>query len=209
MPYVPHTLLPPWPGLFADVPELGDDADGSSDGEDLLAQDTPSDDLDDARDTPPEPPEPLAAHADRPADAEARETLFSPTLRARRADAAASASTATATATTTALAETMLTHNRTEQESLTTSLLAMAQALKTSSQAMTSALDADNDVLTRATHGLDRNKGSLEVAQKKMGYLRTLTEGRGWWGRVLMYVWIAVLMFVALFIVGFLPKLRF
>ena len=60
-----------------------------------------------------------------------------------------------------------------------------------------------------ATDGLDKNTSGLDAAQKRMGYLRRMTEGRGWRGRMMMYAWIGGLMFVALFIVGFLPKLRF
>jgi hypothetical protein len=49
----------------------------------------------------------------------------------------------------------------------------------------------------------------MEAAQKRMGYLRTMTEGRGMIGRMLMYVWIAGLAVLALVIVFVLPKLRF
>ena len=49
----------------------------------------------------------------------------------------------------------------------------------------------------------------MEAAQKRVGALRRLTEGRGWWGRMLMYAYIAGLMVLAILIVFVLPKLRF
>jgi len=106
------------------------------------------------------------------------------------------------------MTEKMLSHNRTEQESLTESLLSMAQALKASSQAFSNSLESEKDIVGRATEGLDKNTSGLEAASKRMGYLRRMTEGKGWWGRMMMYAWIFGLMFAALFIVGFLPKLR-
>lgn len=103
----------------------------------------------------------------------------------------------------------MLTHNRTEQEQLTGSLLAMASALKESSRAFATSLEEEKSVLDSATTGLDKNELGLEAAQRRMGYLRTMTEGKGWWGRMLMYAWIAGLMVLAILIVFVMPKLRF
>lgn len=148
-----------------------------------------------------------------------RDQLFPPELRSRHvqsgslamdtARTTSSAAAAEATAATPSLTEKMLSHNRSEQESLTESLLSMAKALKSSTQAFSHSLESEKDIMDRATEGLDRNSSGLEAASRRMGYLRTMTEGRGWWGRMLMYAWIFGLMFVALFIVGFLPKLRF
>jgi len=130
--------------------------------------------------------------------------------------------TATATSTSTSLfpqnattqtqtrtTETLLSHNTHEQESLTTSLLTLAQALKSSSQSFASALDDEKTVLNRAGEGLDKSGAGMEAAEKRMGTLRRVSEGRGLWGRLLMYVWIAGLMLVALVVVFVLPKLRF
>ena len=105
--------------------------------------------------------------------------------------------------------EKLLSHNRTEQEELTASLLSMAQALKESSQAFSSSLESEKGILDRTSEGLEKNTTGMASAEKRMGSLRRMTEGRGWLGRMLMYAWIMGLMMVALIIVGFLPKLRF
>ncbi|KAH0545142.1 hypothetical protein FGG08_000754 [Glutinoglossum americanum] len=105
--------------------------------------------------------------------------------------------------------EALLTHNRTEQENLTASLLSMASALKESSKNFADSLETEKAVLNRAGEGLDKNTQGMEAAKLRMGMLRRMTEGMGWWGRMMMYGWIAGLMFVALLLVGFLPKLRF
>jgi hypothetical protein len=85
----------------------------------------------------------------------------------------------------------------------------MAQQLKASSNAFASSLEEEKSILNRATEGLDKNELGMEAAQKRMGYLRTMTEGRGWIGRMLMYAWIAGLAVLALVVVFVLPKLRF
>jgi hypothetical protein len=105
--------------------------------------------------------------------------------------------------------EKLLSHNRMEQEDLTASLLSMAQALKASSQAFASSLESEKEILDRASEGLEKNTAGMQAAEKRMGALRRMTEGRGWLGRMLMYAWIMGLMMIALIIVGFLPKLRF
>jgi hypothetical protein len=109
----------------------------------------------------------------------------------------------------TATSEALLSHNRTEQENLTQSLLSMASALKESSRAFATSLEEEKTVLDSATKGLDKNELGLEAASRRMGYLRTMTEGRGWWGRMLMYAWIFGLMVIAILIVFVMPKLRF
>lgn len=105
--------------------------------------------------------------------------------------------------------EKLLSHNRIEQEDLTASLLSMAQALKASSRAFASSLESEKEILDRASEGLEKNTAGMEAAEKRMGALRRMTEGKGWLGRMLMYAWIMGLMMIALIIVGFLPKLRF
>ncbi|KAI9882113.1 MAG: hypothetical protein M1823_006138 [Watsoniomyces obsoletus] len=105
--------------------------------------------------------------------------------------------------------EKLLAHNRFEQEDLTTSLLTMAQALKASSQSFASSLESEKEVLNRASEGLDKNTSGMEAAEKRMGTLRRMSEGRGWLGRLLMYAWIGGLWVVALVIVVILPKFRF
>lgn len=105
--------------------------------------------------------------------------------------------------------ESLLAHNRTEQENLTNSLLQMATILKSSSQAFSSAIDEENNVLTNTVLGLSKNEQGIEIAQKRMSLLRTLTEGKGWWGRMLMYAWILALSIISIFVVFLMPKLRF
>lgn len=64
-------------------------------------------------------------------------------------------------------------------------------------------------MVDRAVQGLDKNVTGMDAAGRRMGMLRRMTEGRGWWGRMLMYAWIIGLWLVAVFIVYLGPKLRF
>lgn len=105
--------------------------------------------------------------------------------------------------------ETMMSHNRTEQEALTTGLLGLASALKQSSINFSSSLEAERDVMKRAEGGLDKSAQGMEAAGKKMGTLRRMSEGQGWWGRIKLYAFIFGL-WVACFLLVFVgPKLRF
>lgn len=97
--------------------------------------------------------------------------------------------------------ETLLSHNRTEQENLTTSLLSLASALKTSSLNFSSSLETEKEVLRRAEGGLDQSARGMEAAERRMGALRRMSEGQGWWGRVKLYGFIAGL-WVACFLVS-------
>ncbi|PWY94831.1 hypothetical protein BO94DRAFT_582217 [Aspergillus sclerotioniger CBS 115572] len=105
--------------------------------------------------------------------------------------------------------EDTLSSHRAEQEDLTSSLLALASQLKSSSQAFHSSLEAEKSVLSRAVDGLDRTTGSMQAAERRMGMLRRMTEGKGWWGRMMLYAWIFGLWVVAILIVFLGPKLRF
>ncbi|KAK6835851.1 Membrane fusion protein Use1 [Aspergillus parasiticus SU-1] len=104
--------------------------------------------------------------------------------------------------------ETLDVHRR-EQEDITNSLLSLATQLKSSSQAFQSSLESEKSVLTRAVEGLDRTTGNMEAAERRMGMLRRMTEGKGWWGRMMLYAWIFGLWIVAVLIVFIGPKLRF
>jgi hypothetical protein len=95
------------------------------------------------------------------------------------------------------------------QAGLTSSLLSLAIALKKSSMAMSDSLALDAETLSRATDGLDRNTTGMQAAGNRMGLLKRMTEGKGWWGRMMLYAWIGGLWVVALVIVFVLPKLRF
>ncbi|KAL2823064.1 hypothetical protein BJX63DRAFT_4657 [Aspergillus granulosus] len=110
---------------------------------------------------------------------------------------------------TTAETEQTLSSDRAEQENLTSSLLSLATQLKTSSQAFQASLDAEKSVLARAAEGLDRTTGNLAAAERRMGMLRRMTEGKGWWGRMMLYAWIFALWVVAVLLVFVGPKLRF
>ncbi|EFE41229.1 conserved hypothetical protein [Trichophyton verrucosum HKI 0517] len=105
--------------------------------------------------------------------------------------------------------EASLAQDRQEQESLTDSLLMLAQQLKTSTQTFNTTLESEKSIIDRAVEGLDRNTTGLESAGQKMSMLRRMSEGRGWWGRMLMYLWIFGLWIVAIMIVYVGPKLRF
>ncbi|EAW07520.1 uncharacterized protein ACLA_022340 [Aspergillus clavatus NRRL 1] len=126
--------------------------------------------------------------------------------------------TATATATATGISppasklaatEETLSLHRTEQEDLTGSLLSLASQLKASSHAFQSSLEAEKSVLARAAEGLDRTTSNMDAAEKRMGMLRRMTEGKGWLGRMMLYAWIFGLWVVAVLIVFLGPKLRF
>ncbi|KAJ8066117.1 hypothetical protein OCU04_005208 [Sclerotinia nivalis] len=218
---------------LASYEEEGED---SSEGEDLLAhdQDTPSETTDETtnnheeRSTPSptdyttstihtepapprlqtqssQPPEPSALRSRNPR-AELFETASN---KAYTTSASTSQAAPTASTTTTAATETLLTHHRTEQEDLTNSLLSMAQELRARSHTFASTLATDASVLDSAVAGINRNEIGLEAASKRMGYLRSMTEGKGWWGRMMMYAWIAGLAILACVIVFVMPKLRF
>ncbi|KAL4795439.1 hypothetical protein BDV19DRAFT_170849 [Aspergillus venezuelensis] len=105
--------------------------------------------------------------------------------------------------------ESALSTDRAEQEDLTSSLLDLATQLKSSSQQFQASLEAEKSVLARAAEGLDRTTGNLAAAEKRMGLLRRMTEGKGWWGRMMLYAWIFALWVVAVLIVFVGPKLRF
>ncbi|EAW22550.1 uncharacterized protein NFIA_012390 [Aspergillus fischeri NRRL 181] len=138
-----------------------------------------------------------------------------PTLRHRhqRGPAAATDSTAIATGSATSTSkvqetEQTLDAHRAEQEDLTTSLLSLATQLKASSQAFHSSLEAEKSVLARAVEGLDRTTTNMGAAEKRMGMLRRMTEGKGWLGRMMLYAWIFGLWIVAVLVVFLGPKLR-
>lgn len=105
--------------------------------------------------------------------------------------------------------EAILDHQRKEQEEVTEDLLRMASQLKLSSQKFGAALQEDTEVLTHAGQGLSKNELSLEAAARRMGAITKMTEGKGWWGRIMLYAWIYGIMVVLILVVFVLPKLRF
>ncbi|KAL8770658.1 MAG: hypothetical protein Q9209_003726 [Squamulea sp. 1 TL-2023] len=97
----------------------------------------------------------------------------------------------------------------TEQVDLTSSMVALVAQLKSSTLAFSSSLDLDNEALTRAQEGLEKNESGMEAAGKRMGMLRRMSEGKGWWGRIMLYAWIGGLWIVAIALVFIGPKFRF
>lgn len=105
--------------------------------------------------------------------------------------------------------EQSLSTSRLEHESLTESLLSLATQLKSSSTSFHTSLESEKSVLDRAVDGLDTTTTNMSAAEKRMGTLRRMTEGKGWWGRMMLYAWILGLWLIAILIVFLGPKLRF
>ncbi|KAJ5717256.1 hypothetical protein N7488_002902 [Penicillium malachiteum] len=105
--------------------------------------------------------------------------------------------------------EQALSSHRLEQEDLASSLLSLASQLKASSQSFQATLENEQSVLDRAVTGMDKTTATMEAAGKRMGMLRKMSEGKGWWGRMMLYAWIFALWIVAILIVFVGPKLRF
>ncbi|KAF2822205.1 DUF1771-domain-containing protein [Ophiobolus disseminans] len=97
--------------------------------------------------------------------------------------------------------EALLSHDRNEQESLTSSLLDMAKQLKQQSLHFNQTLEGDKSVLDRAVSGLDSNQLGMDAASRRMGTLRRMTEGRGWFARMKLYALIFGLWVIAFLIV--------
>ncbi|KAF4977336.1 hypothetical protein FZEAL_6108 [Fusarium zealandicum] len=90
----------------------------------------------------------------------------------------------------TATAEALLDRQRSEQDALSESILKMAGALKSSSQRFSDTLEADKDVVGRAGEGMDKTERSMEATRGRMGTLKKMTEGKGWWGRMILIAWL-------------------
>lgn len=118
-------------------------------------------------------------------------------------------STASTGAASTATAEALLDRQRQEQDALSESILMMAGALKASSQRFSSTLEQDKNVLSRAGEGMDKTERGMDAASRRMGTLRRMTEGKGWWGRMMLYAWVYGLMVALVLLVFVMPKLRF
>ncbi|MCJ1398538.1 hypothetical protein MMC11_001738 [Xylographa trunciseda] len=105
-------------------------------------------------------------------------------------------------------APTILESDSSTQAQLTSSLVQMAAALKKSSLALSASLTEDNTTLFETVSALDKNTDGMSAASKRMGMLRSMSEGRWWWGRMLLYGIIGALWLVALTVVFLMPKLR-
>ncbi|OSS51400.1 hypothetical protein B5807_03416 [Epicoccum nigrum] len=105
--------------------------------------------------------------------------------------------------------EALLSHDRNEQENLTESLVQMAQQLKAQSVHFNNTLEGDKGIVDRAVSGLDSNQINMDAASRRMGTLRRMTEGKGWWDRLKLYAMIGGLWLLAFLIVFMGPKIRF
>lgn len=184
-----------------DLEAHGDDNDmlyGPEDEEDILGEDAPAS----------APPAVQEQEAGKPATAPAIEEPTS-ILRNRKRPNKKSPDTVISTDNKEATQAELLAHNDTESSNLTTSLLGLAQSLKASSTAFSTSLEADTEVLNRATEGLDKNATGMEAAGRRMGLLKRMSEGKGWWGRIMLYAWIGGLWVLAILLVFAGPKLRF
>ncbi|CAF9902913.1 MAG: hypothetical protein HETSPECPRED_000054 [Heterodermia speciosa] len=104
---------------------------------------------------------------------------------------------------------TILESASTTQADLTSALTAMATQLKTNSLLFAQTLEADKAAMAQASEALDKNAEGMSVAGKRMGLLRRMNEGKGWWGRMMLYVWIGGLWVLATGLVFVGPKFRF
>ena len=85
----------------------------------------------------------------------------------------------------------------------------MARQLKEQSIHFGNTLEGDKGVVDRALAGLDKNTLNMDAASRRMGALRRMTEGKGWWDRIKLYGMIAGLWVIAFLIVFVGPKIRF
>lgn len=108
-----------------------------------------------------------------------------------------------------AQSEALLSHDRNEQDNLTESLLEMAKQLRAQSVHFSNTMESDKNVVDRAVSGLDKNQIDMDAASQRMGTLRRMTEGKGWWDRMKLYAFIGGLWLIAFLIVFVGPKIRF
>jgi hypothetical protein len=179
-----------------------------------------------AEPTPPEPPTTTPTTGTATAKAITSEQPSTQTTQTLRARASASSPTPSAHSTarsalfanrrkpaspetSTATAEAILDQQRAEQDAISSSILQMASALKESSKSFSATLEEDRTVLGAAGASMEKSELSMEAAQGRMGSLRRMTEGKGWWGRMILYAWVYGLMVVLVLLVFVFPKLRF
>ena len=94
-------------------------------------------------------------------------------------------------------------------ENITTSLVQLATELKQRTRNFEASLDSDKGLVDRVLEGLDKNVTGMDAASKRIGMLRRMSEGKGWWGRIMLYAWIFGLWIAAILLVFVGPKLRF
>ena len=94
-------------------------------------------------------------------------------------------------------------------ETYTTSMVQLATELKQRMRGFQTSLESDKGLVDQALEALDKNVTGMDVASKRIGMLRRMSEGQGWWGRIMLYAWIFGLWVVAILLVFVGPKLRF
>ncbi|KAL1894932.1 hypothetical protein Sste5346_005619 [Sporothrix stenoceras] len=104
--------------------------------------------------------------------------------------------------------EAVLDHHRREQEALSEDILRLAKALKEKSLVTSRMLEDDKDVVDRVGEGMNTTTDSLSAASRSMAILTRMTEGKGWWGRMLLLGMVYGSMLALLLLFLFLPKLR-
>ncbi|CAK7265631.1 hypothetical protein SEPCBS57363_001681 [Sporothrix epigloea] len=104
--------------------------------------------------------------------------------------------------------EAVLDHHRREQEALSEDILRLAQALKEKSLTTSRMLEDDKEIVDRVGEGMNTTTDSLSAASRSMAVLTRMTEGKGWWGRMLLLGMVYGLMLLLLLLFLFLPKLR-
>ncbi len=104
--------------------------------------------------------------------------------------------------------KTLLAESRTHED-LTTSLVSLASQLKQQTRNFQASIESDKGLVDRVLEGLDRNVTGMDAASKRVGMLRRMSEGKGWWGRIMLYAWIFGLWIAAILLVFVMPKLRF
>jgi plasmid stability protein len=106
--------------------------------------------------------------------------------------------------------EKVLDFDRKEKNQITDAIYDLAKELKISAQSLDRSIEDENRTsLKRAMEGLDKGAEGMEAAGQRMGALRRMTEGKGWWGRMMLYAWIAGLWLLLFLMMTLLPKLRF
>lgn len=159
----------------------------------------------------PEPPTPQPPPAETPTQTTSTVTSRTPHSAARQALFASRRpkSPDATTATTTATAEAILSREASEREYLADRVLHLAQAMKKKQIDIAADLESEKDVLGRATEGMERAGMAMDTVRGAMGAVTRMAEGEGWWGRMMLYVWIYGMMVGLVLLVFVFPKLRF
>jgi hypothetical protein len=109
---------------------------------------------------------------------------------------------------TTATAEALQDRQRREQESIVEDILRVASGLRANAHRFADHLEKDKLSVQKAGDAMDTAETGMETAGRKMIGLKRITEGEGWWGRMILYAWIFGLMVLLVVVVFVLPKFR-